>query len=86
MTPVSLNTSEVHLVAAATYGAAKRAGLHLSCGHDDAALTTTDCILDNVGEHLLYHCMKTVKGLLFYIVARGCLADTGCWQHILNGN
>ncbi|BDA48221.1 rRNA-processing protein UTP23 homolog [Coccomyxa sp. Obi] len=34
----------------ATYGAAKRAGMHLSCGHDDAALTTTDCILDNVGK------------------------------------
>ena len=34
---------------AATLGAARKAGLHLSCGHDDAALATTDCILDNIG-------------------------------------
>ncbi len=52
-------------MAAATYGAAKRAGLHLSCGHDDAALTTTNCILDNVGKQML-GLYKNCKGLHLY--------------------
>ncbi|CAL5228383.1 g11506 [Coccomyxa viridis] len=33
-----------------TLGAARKAGLHLSCGHDDRALSTAECILDNIGK------------------------------------
>ena len=35
-----------------TLGAARKAGLHLSCGHDDKALSTAECILDNIGTKL----------------------------------
>ena len=43
----------VHAMLADTLGAARKAGLHLACGHDDKALAPTDCILSNVGvQHL----------------------------------
>ena len=32
-----------------THGAARKAGLHLACGHDDKALPPSDCILSNIG-------------------------------------
>ena len=55
---------------AATLGAARKAGLHLSCGHDDAALATIDCILDNIGaqaaqiNHLSHLSQRWVQGAL----------------------
>lgn len=42
--------SEAASVLPDTLGAARKAGLHLACGHDDQALPPTDCILSNVGE------------------------------------
>lgn len=39
----------VRAMGADTLGAARKAGLHLACGHDDKALAPTDCILSNVG-------------------------------------
>jgi hypothetical protein len=39
----------VHVGETDTHGAARKAGLHLACGHDDKALPPSDCILSNVG-------------------------------------
>ncbi len=47
-----------------TLGAARKAGLHLSCGHDDKALSTAECILDNIGEKVHMWCMLSVSSLV----------------------
>ena len=46
-----------------TLGAARKAGLHLSCGHDDRALSTAECILDNIGKQMDEAASFTVSAL-----------------------